>query len=73
MQYSQTSLGVMHKHTKETNLMKVIKTVLSLAARYSCLQVLEHVFLFLGIRTKNVALIHLRYNASRKYKNRGFF
>lgn len=50
--------------------MIVIKTVLSLAGRLSCLQVRDHVFLFLGIRTKNVALVHLRYKASRKFKNR---
>lgn len=50
--------------------MIVIKSVLRLAGRLSRLQVLEHVFLFLGIRTQNVALVHFRYKASRKYKNK---
>lgn len=50
--------------------MIVVKSVLCLAGRLSRLQVLEHVFLFLGIRTKIVALVHFRYKASRKYKNK---
>lgn len=48
------------------------QTLLSLARRISCLQVLEHLFLSSRIRTKNVALVHLRYKASRKYKNKLF-
>lgn len=48
------------------------QTLLSLARRISCLQALEHLFLSLGIRTKKVALVHPRYKASRKYKNRLF-
>lgn len=71
IQYSQTSLAVMQDHSTD-DLDKPndsYQTLLSLASRISCLQFLEHLFLNLGIRTKNEALVHLRYKASRNYKN----
>lgn len=74
IQYSQTSLAVMEDHSTD-DLDKPndsFQTLLSLARRISCLQALEPLFLSLRIRTKKVALVHPRYKASRKYKNRLF-